>query len=129
MISKIITAIAVAGFFLVGLNSLGRIALAHPDDDQDAEWYQSLKRPDLGGSCCTGPHAIVPDCLPVESRQTADGFYEAYIDRRFPGQDVPGWVRVPPQKVLQKSANPVGRAVACWMPSIGILCFVRPADT
>jgi hypothetical protein len=38
------------------------------------------------------------------------------------------WIDVPPARVLEHEPNPTGRAVACWTPRYGILCFVRPTE-
>ena len=119
---------------ILGLVEAARCRSAHAHDasDPNAAWFQSLMRPDLEGSCCSGPDRPHPDCLPVQSRQTPEG-YEALIDDRFPhgpGEpQPPGWIKVPPAKVLQHSPNPTGSAVACWLPNMGLLCFVRPAET
>ncbi len=119
----------ILGFILVLAIVLGvTLAFAHPSDDADAQWFMSLQRPDTGTTCCSGPGNPNPDCLTVKARQTADG-YEVLIDERFPGRQRAEWERVPPQKILQHSPNPTGSAVACWLPSIGVLCFVRGAET
>jgi hypothetical protein len=31
--------------------------------------------------------------------------------------------------VLQRTDNPVGRAVVCWTPERGVMCFVRGTET
>ena len=119
----------ILGFVLVLVIIVGvTVAFGHPADDADAQWFMSLMRPDTGTTCCSGPSNPNPDCLAVKSRQTAEG-YEVLIDERFPGRIRAGWEKVPPQKILVHSPNPTGAAVACWLPSMGILCFVRPPDT
>jgi hypothetical protein len=105
---------------LLALLLAGR-AEARPPENADpalAPWFEGLRAED-GGSCCSEA-----DCRPVEYRIVED-HYEALIGRQF---DVdPGhWVSVPPERILKKTDNPVGRAVACWMPYTGILCFVLP---
>lgn len=80
-----------------------------------APWYQSLRQPDTGVSCCS-----IADCRPADARLGPEG-YEALIDGN--------WVPVPPDKVLQHIENPTGRAVVCYLPSQGIMCFVRPSET
>ena len=35
----------------------------------------------------------------------------------------------PNEKILHKSNNPTGSAVACYLPWMGILCFVPGAGT
>jgi hypothetical protein len=39
------------------------------------------------------------------------------------------WTAVPQDKILQHIDNPVGRAVVCWTPALGIMCFVRATET
>ncbi len=78
-------------------------------------WFEGLRQPGTGTSCCS-----IADCRTTDYRTTDDG-YEAFIDDR--------WVVVPPDKILQRVNNPTGRAVVCWTPSRGIMCFVRAAET
>jgi hypothetical protein len=80
-----------------------------------APWFQSLQQPGTGISCCS-----VSDCRPTEYRTTGD-HYEALIENK--------WIAIPPEKVLQRTDNPVGRAVVCWRPSTGVMCFVRSTET
>ncbi len=94
------------------------IAGAAPPDNADtslAPWYQSLRQPGTGISCCS-----MADCRATEYRTSAFG-YEAFIDDK--------WLAVPPDRVLQHVDNPTGRAIVCYVPGRGILCFVRPAET
>jgi len=96
----------------------GDRAYAAPPENADsslAPWFQSLRQPGSGISCCS-----MADCRAIEYRTSATG-YEAFIDDK--------WLAVPPDRVLQNTANPTGRAVACYIPGRGILCFVRPAET
>src|SRR5690349_12182095 len=98
-----------AGIFLVALP-----VYAAPPPDADASlapWFRALKVPGTGTSCCS-----IADCRPAESRIVGD-HYEVFIDGK--------WLRVPPELILPQADNPTGRAVVCWTPSAGILCFVR----
>jgi hypothetical protein len=98
-------------------SSLSAAALAAPPEGSDlslAPWYQSLKQPGTRVGCCS-----VADCRPVDSRIVGD-HYEAMLDGK--------WIDVPPARVLEHEPNPTGRAVACWTPRYGILCFVRPTE-
>jgi hypothetical protein len=94
-------------------------ARAQPPDGADPAlhgWFESLKQPGTGYSCCS-----IADCRPADYRLRPDG-YEAWLDRR--------WVRVPEERVLHGRANPVGRAVVCRSPVSGaILCFVPANET
>lgn len=87
-----------------------------------AKWFQSLTAPD-GTLCCS-----ISDCRPADIRQTEEG-YEAFIDKReFPAVLESLWVKIPPEKILQRTENPVGRAVVCYTPALGVLCFVREPE-
>ena len=79
-------------------------------------WFESLKQPGSGISCCS-----IADCLPVDYKMETDG-YEALIETR--------WVRIPGDKVLHGKPNPTGRAILCRSPISGtILCFVPAGET
>jgi hypothetical protein len=103
---------------ILGLLLLSAPVRAAPPADADpalSPWFQSLRQPGTGVSCCS-----VADCRPVDYRTTASG-YEVWIENR--------WQPVPPEKVLQRADNPVGRAIVCWTKQIGIMCFVRAPET
>ena len=79
-------------------------------------WFESLKQPGSGVSCCS-----IADCRPVEYRLVAGG-YEAFLDAK--------WVHVPDDKVLHGLSNPVARGIVCRSPISGtILCFVPASET
>jgi hypothetical protein len=108
----------------VGL-ALSQQALAAPPDSVDpalAPWFESLKQPGTGASCCS-----IADCRTVEFRQDRDG-YEVLIDGRWK-MSIPFWMRVPPNRIIDGIDNPTNRGVVCFTPEAGILCFVRPADS
>jgi hypothetical protein len=91
---------------------------AAPPQDADpamAPWFNSLRQPGSGISCCS-----IADCRPVDYR-TVDNHYEAFIEGE--------WRAVPPDKVLTRADNPTGRAVVCWTKLSGIMCFVRGPET
>lgn len=99
-------------FALIGLLASPAFARPPPNADMSlAPWFQSLRQPHTGMSCCS-----VSDCRQTDFR-IEGGQYEALID----GQ----WRRVPPEVVLQRTDNPTGRAVVCYTPYRGIMCFVR----
>ncbi|MBV8913052.1 MAG: hypothetical protein JOZ05_08455, partial [Acetobacteraceae bacterium] len=94
------------------LAPLGASAAPPPDADPGfAPWFRGLRVPGTGTSCCS-----IADCRPAESRIVGD-HYEVFIDGK--------WLRVPPELILERADNPTGRAVVCWTPTAGILCFVR----
>jgi len=107
-----------AACFLAVALMLGAHADAEPPPNADpalAPWFRSLMQPGTGISCCA-----LSDCRATESRITGD-HYEALIGEK--------WFVVPPDKILQRTDNPNGRAVVCWTPQRGILCFVRPTES
>ena len=109
-----------AALLLVCFTTLGIAASdAAPPDNADPAlhgWFESLKQPGSGVSCCS-----IADCRPVEYRLAADG-YEAYLDTR--------WVHVPDDKIIRGMANPIARGVLCRSPISGtILCFVPASET
>ena len=108
----------------VGL-ALSRATLAAPPDNPDpalAPWFESLKQPGTGASCSS-----IADCRTVEFRQDRDG-YEVLIDGRWK-MSIPFWLRVPPNRIIDRIDNPTNRAVVCFTPEAGILCFVRPSES
>ncbi len=89
-------------------------ASAQPPSNADprlAPWFRSLLQPGTEISCCS-----LSDCHETDYRVTAD-HYEALITGK--------WVIVPPNKILQRTDNPTGRAVVCWTRERGIMCFMR----
>ncbi|WP_244485933.1 hypothetical protein [Bradyrhizobium viridifuturi] len=105
--------------------ALSQAATAAPPDNPNpalAPWFEGLKQPDTGASCCS-----IADCRTVEFRQDRDG-YEVLIDSRWKLSS-PFWLRVPPNRIINRTDNPTNRAVVCFTPEAGILCFVRPAES
>lgn len=80
-----------------------------------APWFQGLQQPLSGLSCCS-----LADCRPVDWRGEGD-HYEVYLEDR--------WMPVPPEVVLSRHDNPTGSAIACYTPTMGIMCFVRGSET
>jgi hypothetical protein len=91
---------------------------AAPPENADpalAPWYQSLSVPGSGVSCCS-----ISDCRPTDFRTVGD-HYEALA--------AGNWVAIPQRKILDRNDNPTGRAVLCWTPENGVMCFVRGSET
>ena len=87
------------------------VAKPPPNPDPTlAPWFQSLVDPETSLSCCEET-----DCRPVDHRLAAD-HYEVLIGG--------AWVAVPEGKIIRGMHNPTGRAVLCWSPALGIMCFV-----
>jgi len=87
---------------------------ADPNSDM-ARWFQSLRQPGTGTSCCS-----LSDCRLTDYRAGMSG-YEALVAGR--------WISVPQEKILRGITNPTGRAVVCARPEGTILCFVTPDET
>ena len=109
-----------AGFILaLAAAALANRSDAAPPADADPAlhgWFESLKQPGSGVSCCS-----VADCRPAEYRLAPNG-YEALLDAK--------WVRVPDDKILHGTNNPTGHAILCRSPVSGsILCFVPASET
>ena len=102
-------------FALLGIAAGDAAAPENPDPALHG-WFESLKQPGSGVSCCS-----IADCRPVEYRLVADG-YEAYLDAK--------WVHVPGDRVLHGTSNPMARGIVCRSPISGtILCFVPASET
>jgi hypothetical protein len=97
---------------------LASVAEAHPPPDADmslAPWFRSLQQPGSGMSCCS-----VADCRQTDFRING-GRYQAKIDGI--------WRDVPAGTILKRSDNPTGRAVVCYTPRLGIICFIKGPET
>src|SRR5205809_8022379 len=66
-------------------------------------WFESLKQPGSGVSCCS-----LADCRPDEYRLVAEG-YEAYVGAKR--------VHVPDERVFRGSSNPMGPGLGCRRPA------------
>ena len=104
--------------FLTAALLFPTIAGAQPPADADpalGPWFRSLLQPGTSISCCS-----VSDCRATEYRIESD-HYEVLIGEN--------WIVVPPDRILQRTDNPTGRAVVCWTPQRGIMCFVRATES
>lgn len=83
---------------------------------QSHDWYQELKQPGTGLSCCNGTiNGVEGDCRPTRSYLNDDGVWYAMLNGR--------WVPVPPRVVLQRLA-PDGRSHICASKNGMIYCFL-----
>jgi hypothetical protein len=99
-------------------------ALAAPPENADPnlrEWYEGLRQPSTGAPCCS-----IADCRRTEARHNDSG-WEVLIDERFGARDS-RWTSVPSNRVLERQ-NPTGEAVVCFLPTLGVMCFVPPPET
>ena len=102
-----------AGFVLAAMLAATPARAAPPENPDPAlsPWYNSLRQPGTGALCCS-----IADCRPTEYRITS-GRYEALVEGI--------WREVPPDRIVRREDNPTGRAVVCWTPTAGVLCFVK----
>jgi hypothetical protein len=83
---------------------------------ENHDWYQTLKQPGTGYSCCNGTiDGREGDCRPTRAYLTEDGSWRALIDGH--------WVYVPPRVVLQQLA-PDGNSHICASRGGNIYCFM-----
>ena len=114
-VAGLISRLLLAGAALLALAPLARARPPANGDPALAPWFRSLTQPGTGMSCCS-----IADCRETDFRIIGD-HYEALIQ----GQ----WREIPADKVLARADNPTGRAVVCWSPALGIMCFVRGPET
>lgn len=92
---------------------VGEYGQGHADNH---DWYQELKQPGTGYSCCNGRTATSEgDCRPTRAYLNDDGMWYALLNGR--------WVPVPPRVVLKQLA-PDGRSHICASKSGMIFCFL-----
>ncbi len=92
---------------------------AAPPENADPalrDWYEHLREPRSGYPCCS-----LSDCRTTQARRGPKG-WEVLVDQRFRAS-TEFWIPVPPEKTLDID-NPTGRAVACYAPEAGLICFV-----
>lgn len=105
----------VAGLF-VATSSLAQDGHHGQGHAQGHDWYQELKQPGTGHSCCNGTmNGIEGDCRPTRAYLTEDGQWRALVDGK--------WVLIPPRAVLNQLA-PDGRSHICASRSGMIYCFL-----
>ena len=94
-------------------DAAGRHGQGHAENH---DWYQQLKQPGTGFSCCNGTtHGVEGDCRPTRAYLNDDGNWYALLDGR--------WVPVPPRVVLKQLA-PDGSSHICASKSGLIYCFL-----
>ena len=83
---------------------------------ENHDWYQGLKQPGTGFSCCNGTaNGVEGDCRPTRAYLNDDGNWYALLDGN--------WVPVPPRVVLKQLA-PDGSSHICASKSGLIYCFL-----
>jgi hypothetical protein len=102
-------------------------SMAHQPGDEFADWFRSLKVPGTDrilnptdASCCS----LARDCQATDYETDAAGRYWIKAEGER--------IQVPPDKILKRTDNPTGRAVACLRYLNGhpiVRCFVRPPES
>ena len=69
-----------------------------------------------------------PFARKIESPIKALRVLRGRLDSRWKMSN-PFWLRVPPNRIIDRIDNPTNRGVVCFTPEAGILCFVRPAES
>src|SRR5215471_21177890 len=83
-------------------HSQGERGLGHSENH---DWYQDLKQPGTGYSCCNGTtNGAEGDCRPTRAYMNDEGVWYALLEGR--------WVQVSPNVVLDQMA-PDGRSHIC----------------
>lgn len=94
-------------------------AVAAPPEHADpalAPFFQSLKQPGSGASCCS-----IADCRPVKTRIGSTGL-QAFIGTQFPGAPNE-WRDVPDDVVIRGVANQVGAPILCFLGG-SVRCYL-----
>ena len=68
-----------------------------------------------------GCHAAPSPTAVQRSLRVVGSHYEALVEGK--------WLAVPPETMVEATDNPTGRAVVCWLPWSGILCFVKGPES
>lgn len=83
---------------------------------ENHDWYQDLKQPGTGLSCCNGTiNGAEGDCRPTRAYVNDEGQWYALLNGR--------WVPVPPRVVLRQLA-PDGGSHICASKNGMIYCFL-----
>jgi hypothetical protein len=98
---------------------------AHPPEAEFADWFRSLKEPGTAGTVDSGTSCCSPtrDCETTDYETDAEGRYWITVEGER--------IQVPSDKILQRTDNPTGRAVACLRHYNGhpaVRCFVRAPE-
>lgn len=106
------------------ITTLFLLAAAPPNPDLTlAPFYHGLHQPSTGMGCCD-----IADCREVNYRMVGTHF-EVFIDSKLFPNGPDKWLPVPKQALLPPQPNPTGEGVACWTPSMGVLCFLEANGT
>lgn len=104
--------------------------LVHDADHSRDAWFESLRQPGSGASCCN-----LADCheVPDGEYRVRDGHYEFHYTRSVFGVMADeSWVVVPDDKWLRGKDNPTGTLVVCGMDGgrgFAVWCAVEPWQT
>jgi hypothetical protein len=97
------------------------LAYAHDmaawQDKKRGDWFESLKQPSNGNSCCS-----LSDCQPTDAEQRGDQWWAVVRGK---------WKLIPPEKVLNHPLSIDGDAYVCASqlgdPKFAtVYCFIKP---
>jgi len=105
-----VRALLIACLLLLAMGSAyGQPPAGVDPDSPTAKWFRGLTDNNGNGCCGEG------DCRTVEFRIRGNN-YEALIADPWPDGQDKSWQVVPEDKIVKKTDNPMGRAVACIGP-------------
>jgi hypothetical protein len=135
----IITGLAILFFIL---KTVERAHAHDPDHHEDDAWYQSIKIPDLGVSCCgVGDAYFCNHMRVVDGTRTVCTITDTRDDasRGRPHVPVGTMVEIPNEKLVRdeeaKKGNPTGQGVIWMKPSMyaptgyNVYCYMMPELT
>jgi len=115
-------ALALGPAVLVAIIAQARPPAGADLDSPESKWYQSLKQPQSGASCCD-----ISDCRKAPVRDAGDHWEFLAVRAEYGGNGDDQWHAIPEDKWLRGKTNPTGETVICWDPRFGVLCAVKPA--
>lgn len=115
-------ALALAPLFLVMTIAEARPPAGANLASPEAKWFQSLKQPQSGASCCD-----ISDCRKAPVREAGDHWEFLAVRAEYGGNGDDRWHPIPEDKWLRGKTNPTGETVICWDPRFGVLCAVKAA--
>ena len=104
--------------------------LVHDGDPSHDAWFESLKQPENGASCCS-----TYDCheVPDGEYRVRSGHYEFHYTRSVFGDMAnEKWLPIPEEKWLRGKNNPTGALVVCGINvgvGFAVWCAVEPWQT
>ncbi|MBV8191843.1 MAG: hypothetical protein JOY64_20640 [Alphaproteobacteria bacterium] len=113
----VLTVFGLVSLVVSGVASAQDQGMRGQGHSENHDWYQDLKQPGTGYSCCNGTaNGAEGDCRPTRAYMNDEGVWYALLEGR--------WVQVSPSVVLDQMA-PDGRSHICANKMGRIYCFLR----